>query len=115
MKKTGFTYIEVMMATAIFAIFSVIVIKLNIAANSNINMQLKKQDMMMEAQKCVEEMKNDPEEYTSSSYKKKDGYYISEVAEDEGGKLFKFTVNVRIKENDDENEVKLVTHFLDQS
>lgn len=67
MKSKGFTYIEVMMAVTIFLVLSALVVRLNITANKNMNMQIQKQNVMMEAQKCLEEYKNNPENYQNTN------------------------------------------------
>ncbi|QXE19805.1 type II secretion system protein [Clostridium sp. 001] len=117
MKKRGFTYIEVMMAISVFIMLSAFVIRLNITANKNVNKQVLKQNMMMEAQKCLEESKNNPDssEYKNDSYKKMDGYYInisSVPVKADSPNLFQITVKVRNNIDDEENEVVLKSHFL---
>lgn len=67
MKSTGFTYIEVMMAITIFLVLSALAVRLNITANKNMNIQIQKQNVMMEAQKCLEEYKNNPENYQNTN------------------------------------------------
>ncbi|AGY76858.2 type II secretion system protein [Clostridium autoethanogenum] len=117
MKKRGFTYIEVMMAISVFIMLSVFVIRLNIAANKNVNKQVLRQNMMMEAQRCLEESKNDPDsrKYKGSDYKKMDGYYVnisSIQVKADSPNLFQITVRVRNNIDDEENEVVLKSHFL---
>lgn len=130
MKKRGFTYIEVMMAIGVFIMLSAFVIRLNIAANKNVNAQVLRQNMMMEAQRCLEESKNDPDssEYKGSDYKKmkednkdtnkdtnKDVYYVnisSMQVKADSPNLFEITVKVRDGIDDEKNEVVLKSHFF---
>ena len=117
MKKKGFTYIEVMMAISVFIMLSAFIIRLNITANKNVNMQVLKQNMMMEAQKCLEESKNNPDsdEYKNDSYKEMDGYYInisSVPVKADSPNLFQITVKVRNNIDDEKNEVVLKSHFF---
>ncbi|AZV55567.2 type II secretion system protein [Clostridium sp. AWRP] len=117
MKKRGFTYIEVMMAIGVFIMLSAFVIRLNIAANKNVNKQVLRQNMMMEAQKCLEKSKNNPDssEYKGSDYKNIDGYYVnisSMQVKADSPNLFEITVRVRDSIYSDKNEVVLKSHFL---
>lgn len=115
--RSGFTYIEVMIAITIFLIMSVFVIRLNITANKNINGQILRQNMMMEAQKILEKTKNNPDsdEYKGDSYKNIDGYYInirSELDNVDSPNLFEITVKVRQNVDEEEGEVVLRSHFF---
>lgn len=117
-KKRGFTYIEVMMALAVFLMLSAFVIRLNVEANRNMNMQIQRQNMMMEAQKCVEEIKSDPTKYSDSTYKVKDGYNVSQLAQKISTEqdIDLFEITVKVKSIDDSGDpVSLSTHFLFQS
>ncbi|MBV7275756.1 hypothetical protein JMF89_06150 [Clostridiaceae bacterium UIB06] len=123
MKKYGFTYIEVMIATTIFIVLSIIVVRLNIESNKNVNIQVDKQNMMMEAQKILEKSKTNPvsvgdnnfnsyEEINDNSGKY---YYVTQVANigTQGPPtLLQITVRVRKNVNDVKNEVILTSHFL---
>ncbi|MFT8315604.1 MAG: prepilin-type N-terminal cleavage/methylation domain-containing protein [Clostridium sp.] len=122
MKKNGFTYIEVMMAIAVFLILAVCVMKLNIAANKNINAQIDKQNMMMEAQKQLEKFKTTTanvgnyvdDNYQNDHYEQIDGYYVivqSKNIDQSSQKLLEVTVRVRKDITDKDNEVVLMSHF----
>lgn len=112
MKRRGFTYIEVMIAIAVFLIMAVCVMKLNIEANKNINKQIDKQDMMMEAQKQLEIFKTTKEDIK----KDVDNYHVI-VQSSNDPNLLTVTVTVRKNlknddnDNDDDNEVILISHF----
>lgn len=122
--KKGFTYIEVMMAIAVFLIMAICVMKLNIEANKNIIRQVDKQDMMMEAQKQMEIFKTTTKNIgkyiadnsQDNEYKLKDDYYyiIVQSSNDEqlnDSNLLKVTVRVRKNLKNDDNEVILISHF----
>lgn len=122
MKKDGFTYIEVMVAIAVFLILVVCVMNLNIVANNNINSQIDKQNMMMEAQKQLEKFKTTTEtigsyvddNYQDDQYEQVDGYYVIVQAKNvdkASSKLLEITVRVRKNITDKDNEVVLMSHF----
>jgi prepilin-type N-terminal cleavage/methylation domain-containing protein len=123
MKKKGFTYIEVMIAIAIFSILSIFAVELNIAANKNITSQVDRQNMMMEAQKQLEKFKTTTasigtyvdDNYKDDSYQQIDGYYVvvqSKTVSQGPPTLLEVTIRVRKDITDKNNEVVLVSHFL---
>lgn len=118
MKKKGFTYIEVMIATTIFLILSIFVVRLNIVANKNIRSQIDRQNMMMEAQKLLEKFKSTTTtigNYSNGDYEKIDNYYVvvqSKTVSEGPPKLLEVTIRVRKNITDKNNEVVLTSHFL---
>lgn len=123
MKKKGFTYIEIMIAISIFLILSIFVVRLNITANKNINTQVDRQNMMMEAQKQLEKFKTTTttigtyvdDNYLNDSYQQMDGYYVvvqSKTVNEGSPTLLEVTVRVRKNVTDKNNEVVLTSHFL---
>lgn len=122
MKKSGFTYIEVMIAITVFLIIAICVMKLNIEANKNINRQIDKQDMMLEAQKQLERFKTTTENignyvddnYQDDNYEQIDGYYVivqSRNIDKASSKLLEVTVRVRKDVTDKDNEIVLMSHI----
>ncbi|MBV4419776.1 type II secretion system GspH family protein [Clostridium tyrobutyricum] len=118
MRKRGFTYIEIMVALGVFMVLSIFIIRLNITSNRNMNMQIERQNMIMEAQKCIEEIKSDPIKYNNNNYKSKDGYYVSQFAKrtstSKNISIFEITVKVK-SVNHSGDPVLLSTQFLFQS
>lgn len=116
MKNTGFTYIEIMMAVAIFLIFSAFILRLNITSNKNMNTQVQRQNMMMEAQKLLEQFKTTETDIGDNShYQQIDGYYVmvdSNNVQNNSSNFVEVTVRVRKNMDDANNEVVLVSHFL---
>ncbi|KZL93389.1 type II secretion system protein [Clostridium magnum] len=124
MKKKAFTYIEVMIAITIFLIMSIFVIRLNIAANKKINMQVDRQNMMMEAQKLLEKFKTTTtgigiyvdDNYLHNKYEKIDGYNVIVQVKNLNNQglpeLLEVTVRIRKDIADKNNEVVLTSHFL---
>ncbi|WP_368490366.1 type II secretion system protein [Clostridium sp. BJN0013] len=101
MKNTGFTYVEIMVAITIFLLMSALVVRLNITSNKNINMQVKRQNLMLEAQKCLEEYKNNPENYHNNS---EDHVTLTESTENH---LSKITIT-----DNSSGEIILISHFF---
>ncbi|MFL0195452.1 type II secretion system protein [Clostridium sp. WILCCON 0269] len=117
MKNKGFTYIEIMMAIAIFLILSAFIVRLNITSNKNMNTQVQQQNMMMEAQKLLEKFKTTTTSvgnYANNDYEPIDGYYVVVQYEAVSGfpNLLQITVRVRENVSDANNEVVLTSHFL---
>ncbi|MFA9396692.1 MAG: type IV pilin protein [Clostridiaceae bacterium] len=123
MKKNGFTYIEVMIAVGIFFILFVVIMRLDSEANKNMNRQIAKQNMMLEAQKQVEKFKttnanigsySDDNNDTNDSFENIDNYYVALDSKLAGSSdiLYEVTVVVRKTAQDKENEVILKTHVL---
>ena len=122
-KKKGLTFLELMIAIAIFAVLSILVIRINITANKNMSTQMEKQNMMMQAQMLLEKYKTTKENIGSyagegnsgTSFIKIDNYYVvvqGTIKDVEGGGLYEVTVRVRRWPEDAENEVMLKSHVL---
>ncbi|MCT8976314.1 type II secretion system GspH family protein [Clostridium sp. CX1] len=118
MRKEGFTYIEIMIATTIFLILSIFIVRINITANKNIRLQIERQNMTMEAQKLLEKFKTattDVGNYNNGDYEKVDNYYVvvqSKTVSEGPPKLLEVTIRVRKNIADKNNEVVLTSHFL---
>ncbi|MDP4089595.1 MAG: prepilin-type N-terminal cleavage/methylation domain-containing protein [Bacillota bacterium] len=122
-RKKGLTFIELMIAIAIFGVLSVVVVRLNVTANKNMTLQMDKQNMMMVAQTQLEKFKTTKTNigsYTSegapgNSFQNISGYYVvvqSNISDSQGGILYEVTVRVRRDPKDYENEVILKGHVL---
>lgn len=121
MKKGGFTYIEVIVAFSIFLVLLTIIIKLEVAGNQNMRMQLNSQNMMMEAQKLLEKYKTTKtdigsyvdDNYIHDNYVYTDGYYVVVQSKPlDTGILYEVTVRVRKDITDKNDEVVLQGHVL---
>jgi prepilin-type N-terminal cleavage/methylation domain-containing protein len=73
MKKRGFTYIEVMIAFAIFAILMVFVMKLDSTANRLMRYQQEQLRMVYTAQMAMEKYKYNQITYEDNNF---NGYYV---------------------------------------
>ena len=114
MKKKGFTYIEVMIAIAIFSILIVMIMKLNIASENNLNSQLTSQKMMFVAQKQLEIYKSTKPTVTTLPFTLVDGYYVQLVCDNKpGGNVYRVTVSVRKDQTSSNGEVILQSHVLE--
>ena len=111
MVKKGFTYIEVMIAISIFAILVVVIMKLNITSESNLNDQITSQKMMFVAQKQMEKFKTtygNIDDFTLI-----DGYYVKlESDSSPGVNLYKVTVHVKKRYADTNDVITLQSHVL---
>jgi prepilin-type N-terminal cleavage/methylation domain-containing protein len=126
MKKRGFTYLEVMIAIAVFSVLALLVVRLNITANRNMNAQIERQNMMMVAQKIMEKTKTTTtgvgtyvgENSPYNAFDQIEGYYavvqVKEAYANQQGskKLLEITVRLRRQIIDTKNEVILVSHYL---
>jgi len=123
MKKKGFTYIELMVAISIFAVLIIIVMKVNITSQSNLNKQKTSQKMMFVAQQQIELYKTDfldKGSYEEGFEADTSGYFVvvkgdntvtnNTVADNEN--LYLVTVWVRKSLTDNSNEIKLQSHIL---
>ena len=108
MKKKGFTYIEVMIAFAIFALIFTYVMKLNKSSNVVMRDQRQRLQMVYIAQMELERFKS---ELTSHEYKKIDGYYVMVETKDMSSlKDMSFIeVKVTVKKNINDSSDKAVT------
>jgi prepilin-type N-terminal cleavage/methylation domain-containing protein len=127
MKKKGFTYLEVMIAITVFSVLALLVVRLNIAANRNMNAQIERQNMMMVAQKLMEKTKTTTtgvgtyvgEDSPYNYFEQLEGYYVVVQLKDaypnqQGPtKLHEITVRVRKQIIDKKSEVVLTSHYLE--
>ena len=124
MRKKGFTYIELMIAISIFALLILMVMKINITSQSNLNKQMNSQKMMFVAQKQMERFKTT---VSNNSTLSNIGSYENGFQEDDSGyyivvngnnlvtnnsNVYLVTVWVRKSPNDSSNEIKLQSHVL---
>ena len=113
MIKKGFTYIEVMIAISIFAILILMIMKLNIASESNLNSQITSQKMMFVAQKQMEKFKTTQTTEIIPTFALIDGYYVKVESDNApGGNIYRVTVSVRRDATTSTGEVTLQSHFL---
>ncbi|MBC8062739.1 MAG: prepilin-type N-terminal cleavage/methylation domain-containing protein [Clostridiaceae bacterium] len=124
MKRKGFTYIEVMIAISIFAILILMIMRLNITSEKNLNSQFTSQKMMFVAQQQIESFKNTVTNnigsYPNGFQLDSSGYYIvvksdNKVTNDSvttNTNLYQVTVWIRKNPTDNSNEIKLQSHVL---
>jgi len=118
MKKKGFTYIELMIAMSIFTLSIVMIIKLNITSETNINKQMNSQKMMFVAQQQVEKFKttlSNIGSYEDGFKQDSSGYYIVVRGDNvitNNGNLYLVSVWVRENDTDKLSEIKLQSHVL---
>ncbi|WP_163193433.1 type IV pilus modification PilV family protein [Clostridium thermarum] len=122
-KKNGFTFLELMVAIGVFAVISVLVIRLNITANKNMSLQMERQNMMMQAQMLLEKYKTTKENIgnyagegnPSTNFQKVNNYYVivqGNIIDPEGGILHEVTVRVRRNPSEPGDEVMIKSHVL---
>lgn len=122
MRKKGFTYIELMIAVSIFSLLVLMVMKLNMISESNMNKQMNSQKMMFVAQSQIENFKTSlgnnavvtnigsyPDDFKPGT----SGYYIvingnNTITSDTN--LYLVTVWVRKSSTDASTEIKLQSH-----
>ena len=115
MKKKGFTFLEVMIAMAIFAVAILFIVKLNSASNANINRQFNRQKMLYTAQRLLESYKSVAPSSQELSGTTIDGYYVkvdSIIAQGSSGHLFEITIHITTHLGDTQNEEILATHVI---
>lgn len=122
MKKKGFTYIELMIAMSIFAILVVMVMKLNMISQSNLNKQMNSQKMMFVAQQQIEKFKTTLSTnaavpnigaYPNDFKPDISGYNIVAIGNNavtNNSNLFLVTIWVRKSSTDSSTEIKLQSH-----
>lgn len=120
MKKKGFTYIELMIAISIFALLIVVIMKLNITSEANLNKQVTSQKMMFVAQRQIEKYKSTlknigtyPNDFKLDE--SSGGYYIVVKCDNsvtDHTNVYLMTVWVRKSSADNSNEIKLQSHVL---
>ena len=120
MRKKGFTYIEVMIAITIFSILILIIMKLNVTSENNLNSQIASQKMMFVAQQQMEKFKTtlptNIGSYPSGFQQDTSGYYVvvnGDNSVTNNIKVYLVTVWVRKNASDSSNEIKLQSHILD--
>ncbi|HEY8892277.1 MAG TPA: type II secretion system protein [Clostridium sp.] len=118
MKKKGFTYIEIMIAISIFTILIVMIMKLNITSEGNLNKQTSSQKMMFVAQQQIEKYKSTLSNigsYENGFTQDSSGYYIvvrGDNSVTDNTNVYLVTVWVRKSSTDNSNEIKLQSHVL---
>jgi len=113
MKKKGFTYIEVMIAISIFAMLILMIMKLNITSENNLNTQINSQKMMFVAQKQLEKFKTTELAGNIPNFTLIDGYYVKVVSDNTpGGNIYRVTVSVRRDPINTTGQVTLQSHVI---
>jgi prepilin-type N-terminal cleavage/methylation domain-containing protein len=122
-KKSGFTFLELMVAISVFAVLSILVIKLYITANKNMSLQMDRQNMMMQAQMLLEKYKTTKENIGNyagegnpgTSFQEVNNYYVvvqGNMIDSQGGILHEVTVRVRRNPVEAGSEVMIKSHVL---
>ena len=122
-KKKGFTFIELMATITVFAVLSILIVRLNITANKNMSLQRERQNMMMQAQMLLEKYKTTKENIGSyvgegnpgTSFQRINNYYVvvqGSIIDAQGGILHEVIVRVRREPLEVDNEVMIKSHIL---
>lgn len=124
MRKKGFTYIELSIALAIFALLLLMVVKLNRTSESNLNRQSDNQKMLFVAQQQIEKFKTTLPNmgatanigtYPNDFQIDNSGYYIVVKGDNyvtSNSNVYLVTVWVRKSLTDSYGEIKLQSHVL---